>query len=139
MKIIISTKKLKDRGIKWEETYYEKSAAVKKKFEKMLPGSYFRWEGFDHTSGHNYYVVVGPAVSERHGKSFFAGNKKMPKDPKKKAFSPSGKYFQSLTSALSHAVKTWGVRYPKNSGKYTKNDLAPLDLPRHMKGMEVPV
>lgn len=139
MQIVLAGKKIKDRGIRWQESYYEKSASMKKRFEKMLPGSYFRWEGFDYTTGSNYYVVVGPANSERHGKSFFAGVKKMPKDPKKKAYSPTGKYFSSLAGALSHAVNKWGTKFPKNAGKYSKSDLLPLDIPRHMKGMEVPV
>lgn len=134
MIVVASRRRLKDRHIRWEEHYGEKSKDVKKKFENMLPGSYFRWEGFDHESGHPYYVVVGPAVSERYGKSFFAGVKKMPKDPKKKAYSPSGKYFESLRAALSHAVEMWGVTFPDNAGNYRKNELLPLDIPRHMKG-----
>jgi len=137
MKIILAgRRRLKDRGIKWEEHYGKKSKDIKKHFEKKLPGSYFRWEGFDHETGHPYYVVVGPATSKRYGKSFFAGVKKMPKDPKKKAYSPSGKYFPSLKSALSHAVDMWGVKFPKNAGNWHKNDLANVEIPRHMKGME---
>lgn len=127
-------RRLKDRHISWKENYGEKSKNAKIKFEKILPGSYFRWQGMDYESGHPYYVVVGPADSKRHGKSFFAGVKKMPKDPKKKAFSPSGKYFNSLTSALSHASSMWGTPFPKNAGKYTKNDILGLDIPRHVKG-----
>ena len=127
-------KRIKDRGIRWKEKYGERSIGLKKKFEKMLPGSYFRWEGFDHESGHPYYIVVGPAISKRKGKSFFAGIKKMPKDPKKKAFSPSGKYFGSLKGALAHAVDMWGISFPKNAGNYSKNDLMSFDIPRHMKG-----
>lgn len=138
MIIIESAKRIKDRGIKWDESYHEKSKAMKVKFEKMLPGSYFRWEGFDRTTGHPYYVVVGPAISERYGKSFFAGVKKMPKDPKKKAYSPTGKYFPSLRAALSHASKMWGIKFPQNAASYTKDDLATINIPRHMKGMETP-
>ena len=134
MKIIYSSRKrLKERGIKWEEHYGKKSVDVKEHFEDVLPGSYFRWEGYDHTTGHPYYVVVGPAISERFGKSFFAGVKKMPKDPKKKAYSPSGKYFPSLRAALSHAADMWGIRFPKNAGSYTKNDLQSIEIPRHVK------
>lgn len=128
-------KRLKDRGIKWEETYGKKSKDVKKHFDQELPGSYFRWQGLDHESGHPYYVVVGPAISKRYGKSFFAGVKKMPKDPDKPSYSPSGKYFASLRSALSHAVEMWGVKFPKNAGNYSKNELAAVDIPKHMKGM----
>lgn len=131
-------KRIKDRGIRWEETYHKKAASVKKHFEKILPGSYFRWEGYDGTTGHPYYVVVGPAISDRFGKCFFAGVKKMPKDPKKKAYSPTGKYFPSLRAALSHAAKMWGVSMPKNAGMYGKHDLANIKIPRHMKGMDQP-
>lgn len=131
-------KRIKDRGIKWEEHYKQKSKSAKKHFDSILPGSYFRWEGFDTTTGHPYYIVVGPAISERYGKMFFAGIKKMPKDPKKKAYSPTGKYFPSLRSALSHASELWGIRFPQNAGHYTKNDLEPVHIPRHMKGMERP-
>lgn len=132
-------KRIKDRGIKWEESYHERSKAAKKHFDKLLPGSYFRWEGFDRTTGHPYYVVVGPAISERYGKSFFAGIKKMPKDPRKKAYSPTGKYFSSLRAALSHSSDMWGVKFPQTAGSYTKNELASIDIPRHMKGMVQPV
>jgi len=138
LEIEASRKRIRDRGIHWEEHYHEKSKAMKKKFEKMLPKSYFRWEGMDHTTGHPYYVVVGPAISQRYGKMFFAGIKKMPKNPKKKAYSPTGKYFPSLRGALSHATEMWGIRFPQDAGAYTKNDLEPLNIPRHMKGMESP-
>ncbi len=131
--IIAARKRIKERGIKWEEFYGKKSKDVKKFFEKKLPGSYYRWEGFDHTTGHPYYVVVGPAMSERYGKSFFAGIKKMPKDPKKKAYSPSGKYFPALRSALSHATEMWGVKFPQEAGQYRKEDLAAINIPSHVK------
>ena len=132
--IIAGRRRLKERHIRWKEKYGEKSKDAKKKFDSLLPGSYFRWEGFDHESGHPYYVVVGPAVSKRYGKSFFAGVKKMPKDPKKKAYSPSGKYFESLQSALFHASKMWGTPTPKNAGSYQKNDLLGIEIPKHVKG-----
>ncbi len=135
--IIAGRRRLKDRHIKWEEHYGKKSKDVKKHFEKELPGSYFRWEGFDHETGHPYYVVVGPAISKRQGKAFFAGVKKLPKDPKKKAYSPSGKYFSALRAALSHAVDMWGVKFPKEAGNYSKDDLQTVDIPRHMKSMEL--
>ncbi len=131
--IIASRRRIRDRHIKWEEHYGEKSTGLKKKFEKIIPGAYFRWEGFDHETGHPYYVVVGPAISERYGKTFFAGVKKMPKDPKKKAYSPSGKYFPAIKAALSHAVEMWGVKFPKSAGNWKKHDLESIDIPRHMK------
>ncbi len=136
MKTVQAGRRIKDRGIRWEEHYGKKSTALKKKFEKMLPGVYFRWQGFDYTTGHPYYVVVGPAISKRYGKSFFAGVKKMPRDPKKKAYSPSGKYFPSVRGALSHASDMWGVKFPENAGDYKKEHLIPIDIPRHVKGME---
>ena len=132
--LAVSRRRIKDRNIRWEETYKEKSKSLKRHFEKILPGSYFRWEGMDHTTGHPYYAVVGPSISERYGKSFFAGIKKMPKDPRKKAFSPTGKYFPSLRAALRHAQETWGVILPKNAGSYIKNDLNNIKIPRHMRG-----
>jgi len=126
-------KRIRDKGIKWIEHYGEKSQEVKKRFEKILPGSYFRWVGKDYEDGVWRYVVVGPAISRREGKSFFAGNKKMPKDPKKKAYSPSGKYFSSLKGAIAHAIDMWGVRMPNDAGNYTKTDLMTVDIPRHIK------
>ena len=127
-------KRIRDRHIRWVETYGEKSEDVKKKFDKMLPGAYFRWEGFDYTTNHPYYVVVGPSVSRRFGKSFFAGIKKMPKERKKKAYSPSGKYFPSLMGALRHASEFWGVTIPKTAQNYQKHDLVNVDIPEHIKG-----
>jgi len=126
-------RRIKDKGIKWDEHYGEKSKDVKKKFEKLLPGSYFRWVGKDYEDGVMRYVVVGPAISKREGKAFFSGNKKMPKDPRKKAYSPSGKYFPSLRGAISYAIEMWGVRMPANAGTYTKDDLASVDIPSHLK------
>ncbi len=135
MKIIIAgRRRIADRHIKWDEHYGKKSRDVKKHFEKVLPASYFRWQGMDHESGHPYYVVVGPALSKRYGKAFFAGVKKMPKDPKKKAYSPSGKYFPSLKAALSHASEMWGIQFPKEAGNYDKGTLANIEIPKHIKG-----
>lgn len=126
-------RRIKEKGIKWIEHYGEKSKDVKQKFEELLPGSYFRWVGKDYEDACWRYVVVGPAISSREGKAFFAGNKKMPNDPKKKAYSPSGKYFPSLRAAISYAIEMWGVRMPDGAGQYTKQDLAPLDIPKHIK------
>ncbi len=127
-------RRIKDKGIKWNEDYGEKSEEVKKRFEKLLPGSYFRWVGKDYEDACMRYIVVGPAISKREGKAFFAGNKKMPNNPKKKAFSPSGKYFPTLGSALRYANDMWGVAMPKNAGKYTRADLQNIDIPKHVKG-----
>lgn len=126
-------RRIKDKGIKWDENYGEKSRDVKKRFEKILPGSYFRWVGKDYEDACWRYVVIGPAVSKREGKSFFAGNKKMPTDPKKKAYSPSGKYFSSLRGAIAYAIDMWGVRMPQDAGTYTKSDLEGINIPSHIK------
>lgn len=134
--VVAGRRRLKDRGIKWDESYHERSAQMKKHFDKKLPNSYFRWEGHDYESGHPYYVIVGPAESRRQGKSFFAGVKKMPLDKKKKAYSPSGKYFYSLKAALSYAQSMWGIPYPKVAGNYNSKDLSSIKIPRHVKGME---
>lgn len=132
--VLSSRRRIKERGINWKEHYGEKSVTVKRKFDKVLPGSYYRWEGFDYESGHPYYVVVGPAESRSHGKSFFAGIKKMPRNPRKKAYSPSGKYFASLLSALRYASDMWGITIPTDAKNYTQQDLAPIKIPKHVKG-----
>lgn len=135
MLIVLSgRRRIKDKGIHWEETYGERSRDMKKKFEKILPGSYFRWEGKDYEDGVYRYVVVGPALSKTAGKSFFAGNKKMPRDPRKKAGAPSGKYFSTLRSALIYANDMWGVSIPRNAGHYSAQDLRNIDIPKHIKG-----
>ena len=126
-------RRIKEKGIKWDEHYGEKSEDVKKKFDEVLPGSYFRWVGKDYEDACWRYVVVGPAVSKREGKSFFAGNKKMPNDPKKKAYSPSGKYFTSVRAAIAYAIEMWGVRMPEDAGQWTKNDLQAIEIPKHIK------
>jgi len=132
--VISGRRRIKDKGIPWKENYGEKSKEVKKKFEELLPGSYFRWTGKDYEDGCWRYVVVGPSISKRQGKTFFAGNKKIPNDPLKKAYSPSGKYFSTLRTAISYAIDMWGVTMPSDAGSYTVEDLKPLDIPKHIKG-----
>lgn len=127
-------RRIKEKHINWKEHYGEKSAKVKKKFEKIMPGVYFRWEGKDYESGHPYYVVVGPSESKRYGKSFFAGVKKLPINPRKKAYSPSGKYFHDLLSALRYASDMWGVPVPPDRGQYSASDLEGIEIPKHIKG-----
>lgn len=100
---------IKDRGIKWEETYGDKSAYLKQQMEEQIgPGSYFRWEGHDHTSGEDYYVVVTPGFSKKHGFHFFAALRKIPAD-----HGASGKKFKTQGEALSYAMDTWRVPMPK--------------------------
>lgn len=129
-------KRIKDRGIRWHEAYREKSKGVKKKFDKELgEGSYYRWEGHDYTTFSDYFVVVGPAKQRYGQKSFFAGIKKLPpRGSRKKVYAPSGEYFSTILSALSHASKMWGLPFPKNQHNYTSDDLEGIYIPRHVKG-----
>ena len=103
---------------------------VKKKFLKELgPGSYFRWEGYDPTSGHDYYIVVGPGYSKTKGKMYFAGIRRLPGE-----YSPNGEYFRSLRRAMSYARDMWGVRFPKDFKDYTQEHLALVRMePKEMK------
>jgi len=133
---LAARKRIRDRGIRWKETYREKSAPLKKRFDKNIgPGAYYRWEGHDYTTGSDYFIVVGPAKTKEGRKLFFAGIKKLPpKFKRKKVYAPSGKYFPSIVSALSHASKMWGVAMPQNQNNYTIDTLANIDIPRHVKG-----
>lgn len=100
---------IKDRGIRWEESYSDKSLYLKKQFEDQVgPGSYFRWEGHDSTSGSDYYAVVTPGFSKNHGYHFFAALRKIPAD-----HGASGKKFKTQAEALSYAYDTWRVPPPK--------------------------
>jgi len=128
-------KRIKDRGIKWVEHYGEKSAPLKKRFDKDLGAmSYMRWEGHDYTTDSDYFVVVGPAETEDLKKMFFAGIKKLPKDPEKKIYAPSGEYFSTIKAAFSHASDKWAVPFPKEAPPYTLMDLQGIEIPRHVKG-----
>lgn len=99
---------IKDRGIQWKESYTDKSAYLKEQFEAQVgPGSYFRWEGHDHVSGADYYAVVTPGYSKKHGFHFFAALRKMPADN-----GASGKKFKNQAEALSYAMETWRVPPP---------------------------
>lgn len=136
---IAGRKRIKDRGILWEETYRKRSAPLKERFEKEVgEGSYYRWEGHDYTTNSIYYVVVGPSFQEHMGKVFFAGIKKIPieeftKDPDTKTYSPYGEYFPTIKAALVHASQRWGVPIPKNQKPYDKNSLSNVDVPEHVK------
>lgn len=100
---------IKDRGIRWEEIYGDKSLYLKQQFEEQVgPGSYFRWEGHDSTSGADYYAVVTPGFSNNHGFHFFAALRKMPAKN-----GASGKKFKTQAEALSYAYDTWRVPPPK--------------------------
>lgn len=128
-------KKIKDRGILWRERYREKSVGLKKRFDGDIGfGAYYRWEGHDFTTNSDYYVVVGPTIQRALGKCFFAGIKKLPRDPKAKLYSPSGEYFTNILSALSHASNKWGVPFPRNQIKYDRTHLINVKVPEHIKG-----
>lgn len=130
-------KPIKDRGIKWIEHYAEKSLPLKKRFDKDIgPGAYYRFEGHDITTNSDYYVVVGPSVQRGVGKMFFAGIKRLPPEAErkhKKVYSPYGEYFPSMKGALSYASRKWGVKMPKGAANYTRNHLAAVNIPEHIK------
>lgn len=128
-------KRIRDRGIKWEEAYGEKSDDLKKRFEKKIgPNAYIRWEGHDYTTNGDYFVVVGPAVTKEGRKRFFSGIKRLPENPKTKVYSPSGEYFSTLHGALSHATDKWNIPFPKGTPNYSVDDLQGVKIPRHVKG-----
>jgi hypothetical protein len=130
-------KRIKDRGINWKEHYHVRSAKLKKRFDRDIGSmAYMRWEGHDYTTNSDYFIVLGPALTKDGKKKFFAGIKKLPKDPKAKIYAPSGKYFDSINDAMGHANFKWGVAFPMNPKlpKYTVADLIPVNIPRHVKG-----
>ena len=128
-------KRIKDRGIEWKETYADRTEKLKKRYDKKLgPMSYFRWEGEDFTTDSDYFIIVGPAMTQDLRKQFFSGIKKLPDDPEAKIYAPSGEYFNSLAEALSHASDKWGIIYPQDAPKYTIEDLAAIEIPRHVRG-----
>ena len=136
---VAGRKRIKDRGIRWEEVYRERSAPLKKRFDKEVgPGAYYRWEGHDYTTNSVYYIVVGPSVQHNVGKMFFAGIKKIPleeftKDPDTKTYSPYGEYFPTIKGALVYASHRWGVAIPRGQVPYTKDTLLHVDIPEHVK------
>ena len=127
-------KRIRDRGINWQQKYRERSLPLKKKFEKELGrNGYWRWEGHDYTTNSNYFVVVAPSLTKERKKRFFAGIKKLPHDKKHKVYAPYGEYFNTMKTALSHVTEKWGVPFPRDAVDYSLADLAPIDIPRHMK------
>lgn len=128
-------KRIKDRGINWKEHYHERSNSLRKRFEKLIgPMSYLRWEGHDYTTNSDYFVVVGPSITKESKKRFFAGIKKLPDDPEAKVYAPYGEYFTTIVAALSHISEKWAVPFPKGVPNYTVDDLAGVEIPRHIKG-----
>ncbi len=127
--------RIKDRGIKWEPKYHERSERLKKRFDKQLGQfSYIRWEGHDYTTDSDYFVIMGPSLTKEGKKRFFAGIKKLPDDPKAKIYAPAGEYFTSSVAALSHATEKWAIPFPKGAPTYTVDQLMTIEIPRHVKG-----
>ena len=77
---------------------------------------------------------MGPSLTKEGKKRFFAGIKKYPDDPKAKVYAPSGEYFTSSVAALSYASDKWAIPFPKGATNYTVNELAGIEIPRHVKG-----
>ena len=128
-------KRIRDRGIRWKEHYHEKSGPLKKRFNKELgPLSYMRYEGHDYSTNGDYFIVISPALTRELKKQFFAGIKRLPDDPHKKVYAPSGEYFSTMHGAYSFARRRWGVPFPTGSPNYSLADLAKIDIPRHVKG-----
>ena len=128
-------KRIKDRGIEWKQRYHQRSNRLKKRFEKDIgPMSYFRWEGHDYTTDSDYFIIVGPSLTKEGHKRFFSGIKKLPDDPKAKVYAPSGEYFTSSISAITHAGEKWAVPFPKGATNYSADQLLSVDIPRHVKG-----
>jgi len=128
-------KRIKDRGIDWKEQYGEKSDSLKRRFDKMIgPAAYMRWEGHDYTTNGDYFVVVGPAITSDQKKRFFAGIKRLPDDPDKLVYSPSGEYFSNSHAAFSHAQEKWGISFPQGVPNYPESVLTDKNIPRHVKG-----
>lgn len=127
--------RIRDRGIEWKPRYHERSMRLKERFEKDLgPLSYIRWEGHDYTTNSDYFIIVGPSLTKEGRKRFFSGIKKLPDDPEAKVYAPSGEYFTSSVSALSHASEKWGVPFPKGAPNYSEAQLMGIEIPRHVKG-----
>lgn len=133
---ISGRKRIRDRGIFWEEKYGEKSGPLKKRFEKQIGhNSYLRWEGHDVSTNSDYFVVVGPSLDRYGNKMFFSGIKKLPiEEKRKKIYAPSGKYFPNMAAALIHANQMWGVIMPEDQPSYDQDSLSGIDIPRKIKG-----
>lgn len=128
---------IRERGIRWEEEYKDRTENMKKKFDKLVGvDSYLRYAGHDFTTNSDYYIVIGPSVEKNMGKCFFAGIKKLPppKEREGKTYSPYGEYFKTMRAAHAYASEKWGVPMKKNLTNYTQENLANIDIPSHIKG-----
>lgn len=133
----IAAKRIRDRNISWEEKFSERTAPLHDRYEEDIgPGSYHRWEGHDYTTNSDYYVVCSPARTKTLDKMFFAGIKKLPPIYKRattKVYSPYGKYFQNIASALTYLNQKYNIPYPQNQFNYTILHLQDVDIPRTVK------
>jgi len=133
----ISARRIRDRNINWEEVYTERTEPLKKRYEREIgSGAYHRWQGHDYTTNSDYYVVCSPARTKDLKKAFFAGIKKLPSNWMKfesKVYSPYGKYFTNIASALSFLSDKYRIPYPKNQFNYTLTHLANVRIPRTVR------
>lgn len=132
-----AAKRIRDRNINWEETYTERTQPLKDRYDSQIgPGAYYRWQGHDYTTNSDYYVVCSPARTKDLKKRFFAGIKKLPPNWRQfeaKVYSPYGKYFDNISSALSFLSDKYRIPYPKNQFNYNLNNLANVKIPRTVK------
>lgn len=132
-----AAKRIKDRNIGWKEEYTERTLPLKDRYEHDIgPGSYYRWAGHDYTTNSDYYVVCSPAKTKELKNAFFAGIKKLPPIYKRdvtKVYSPYGKYFNNMVSALTFLNKKYNIPFPKNQINYTDDVLSGIKIPRFIK------
>lgn len=116
---ILAREKLVEKDILWKEVYTDKTSFLKEQYEAVIgPGSYFRFEGEDSTSGDRYYCILGPAKIKKPRAKYFAGVRKLPA-----TYSAGGKYFDSMDTAAKYARDTWGVPTPSTLKPYTSAQL----------------
>ena len=128
-------RRIKDRGIEWKQRYHERSLRLKERFEEQIgPTSYMRLEGHDYTTNSDYFIIIGPSLTKEGKKMFFSGIKKLPDDPTKKIYAPSGEYFTTSIAAFSHAAEKWAIPFPKGAPNYSVEQLSMIEIPRHVKG-----
>jgi hypothetical protein len=133
----VAATRIRDRNIEWKEKYTERTEPLKKRYDRQIgPGAYNRWEGHDYTTNSDYYIVCSPARTKDLKKSFFAGIKKLPPDWREnesKVYSPYGKYFSNIASALSFLVEKYRISYPQNQTNYNLAHLQDVSIPRTLK------
>ena len=133
----LAAKRIKDRNILWKESYTERTAPLRERYLKDIgPGSYYRWEGHDTTTNSDYYVICSPAQTKYGEKAYFAGIKKLPPRHLRdiaKTYSPYGKYFNNIASALTFLKEKYNVPFPKGQKNYTFRELQNVNIPRFVK------